>query len=57
MWEKIKKFFFDERGTFLEQLLWMALFVLLVAPFIYTLGNAVGNKFDSFTDKVNEVGG
>lgn len=52
-----KKIFQDERGSsFLENALWIILFILAVAPMIAGVATTTGNKFGAMTDRIGQVG-
>ncbi|MCL6479094.1 MAG: hypothetical protein K6T65_11880 [Peptococcaceae bacterium] len=51
------RFFKDQRGSsFLENALWIILFVLAIAPFVLNLATATGSKFESMAERIGEVG-
>lgn len=53
----LRKFWQDRRGSaFLENALWIILFVLAIAPFILSLASATGAKFEEMAGRVSEVG-
>ncbi|WP_161485024.1 hypothetical protein [Neomoorella mulderi] len=47
----------DRRGSsFIENALWIILFVLTISPFILTLATAIGTKFTEMVSKINAIG-
>lgn len=51
------KLFKDQRGsTFLEIMLWMALFVLAIAPVIAGIASATSGKFNLMKNRIEQVG-
>lgn len=53
----LRKLIFDERGSsFLENALWIILFVLTVAGFTAALADATGQKFEELKSRITQVG-
>jgi Flp pilus assembly pilin Flp len=53
----MKKILHDQRGqTFIEVLLYILVFCLVVATFVSPLAQAVGSKFTDMTDRINQIG-
>ena len=47
----------DQRGSsFLENALWIILFVLTIAPFVLSLATTTGSKFEGMAGRIGEVG-
>ncbi len=47
----------DERGSsFIENALWIILFVLTISPFILALATTIGTKFTEIVSKINSIG-
>ncbi|SMB95710.1 Flp pilus assembly protein, pilin Flp [Thermanaeromonas toyohensis ToBE] len=53
----MKKILRDQRGsTFIENALWIILFVLAISPFLVTLATAIGTKFTEMASRINSIG-
>lgn len=53
----VKEILLNQKGqTFLENLLYVILFVFVIAVFINSLAGAVGEKFGEMTERVNQIG-
>lgn len=53
----MKKLLRDQRGsTFIENALWIILFVLAISPFLVTLATAIGTKFTEMASRINAIG-
>lgn len=53
----LKKLVSDERGSsFLENALWIILFVLTIAAFTANLADATGQKFEELRNRITQIG-
>lgn len=57
IWTRAREMLARERGsTFIENAMWIILFVLGISPFIVTLAAAIGSKFVEMASRINSIG-